>query len=75
MMTVDVMAVATVLLINVFLFLMVIFSFMIGVGSTHPGVFIIAVILQFVADSLMRYCMMRSGYYPGLFPVKDLEAR
>lgn len=75
MVTADVMAVATVLLINVFLFLMVIFSLMIGVGSKHPGVSIIAVVVQFVADSLMRYCMMRSGYYPGLFPVKDLEAR
>ncbi len=45
----------------------------IGLPAAAEGVYLITVILQFIADSLLRYCSMRSGYYEGLFPVKPLE--
>jgi len=53
--------------------IVVVYSFSIGVSSTAGGMFLIVVILQFIADPLLRYCSMRSGYYEGIFPVKPLE--
>jgi formate-dependent nitrite reductase membrane component NrfD len=35
-----------------------------------PELSYLAVVLQFVADAMLRYCSMRSAYYPGIFPVK-----
>ncbi len=54
---------------------LVIYSVSIGVAATPAGVLLIAVILQFIADPLLRYCMMRSGYYGGLFPSKPVDFR
>jgi len=53
--------------------LLVIYSFIAGVATTPVAVLFIAVILQCIADPLLRYCMMRSGYYPGLFPSKPTD--
>ena len=53
--------------------LLVIYSGAVGVAATPAGVLFIAVILQFIADPLLRYCMMRSGYYEGLFPTKPVD--
>ncbi|MFH1349923.1 MAG: hypothetical protein ABII26_03210 [Pseudomonadota bacterium] len=53
--------------------LLVIYSGAVGVAATPAGVLFIAVILQFIADPLLRYCMMRSGYYAGLFPTKPVD--
>lgn len=53
--------------------LLVIYSGAVGVAATPAGVLFIAVILQFIADPLLRYCMMRSGYYGGLFPTKPVD--
>ncbi|MFW9847275.1 MAG: DmsC/YnfH family molybdoenzyme membrane anchor subunit [Candidatus Thorarchaeota archaeon] len=52
---------------------LVIYSLGKGAAHTDHRVLLIAVILQFIADPLLRYCSMRSGYYEGLFPVKPLE--
>lgn len=53
--------------------ILVVYSFSVGVSAAAEGVYLIAIILQFIADPLLRYCSMRSGYYEGLFPVKPLE--
>ena len=55
--------------------LIVTLSLSIGVASSPFGVLLIAVLLQFIADPVMRYCMMRSGYYPALLPGWRSEAR
>ncbi|MCJ7596812.1 MAG: dimethyl sulfoxide reductase anchor subunit [Desulfobacterales bacterium] len=55
--------------------LLVAYSLVIGVASTPAGVLLIAVILQLIADPVMRYCMMRSGSYPALLPGWRSEAR
>ncbi len=55
----------------IFPLLVVIYSFAVSVAVTPSGVFLSAVLLQFIADSLLRYCMMRSGYFPGLFPARN----
>jgi formate-dependent nitrite reductase membrane component NrfD len=55
--------------------LLVIYSLSIGVAATPAGVLLIAIILQCIADPLLRYCMMRSGYYGGLFPSKPVDFR
>ena len=52
---------------------LVIYSLSKGTDHTNSGVLLIAVILQFIADPVLRYCSMRSGYYEGIFPVKPLE--
>ena len=57
----------------IFPLILVGYSFSIGVSVAAQGVYLIVVILQFIADALLRYCSMRSGYYEGLFPVKPLE--
>lgn len=44
-----------------------------GAGQTGTAIYFIAVLLQFIADPMLRYCSMRSGYYEGLFPVKPIE--
>lgn len=36
-----------------------------GIG---PAVWLIAVILQLIGDPILRYGLMRTGYYPGIFP-------
>jgi formate-dependent nitrite reductase membrane component NrfD len=33
-----------------------------------PAVWLIAVILQLIGDPILRYGLMRAGYYPGIFP-------
>ena len=53
--------------------ILVVYSFYAGVPAAAAGVYLLAVILQFIADFLLRYCSMRSGYYEGLFPVTPLE--
>jgi formate-dependent nitrite reductase membrane component NrfD len=39
-----------------------------GVGEIGPAVWLIAVILQVIGDPVLRYGLMRTGYYPGIFP-------
>ncbi|MFH1349737.1 MAG: DmsC/YnfH family molybdoenzyme membrane anchor subunit [Pseudomonadota bacterium] len=51
------------------------YSLILGAASTSGGVLFIAVILQFIADAMIRYCTMRSGYYPGLLPGWRSEGR
>ncbi len=53
--------------------LLVIYSFIIGVAATPAGLLLSGVLLQFIADPLLRYCQMRSGYYPALFPFKPID--
>ena len=40
----------------------------VGVKEIAPAVWLIAVILQVIGDPVLRYGLMRTGYYPGIFP-------
>lgn len=53
--------------------LIVVMSFMTGVATTPGVLLLVGVLLQFIGDPLLRYCQMRSGYYPGLFPFKPVD--
>jgi formate-dependent nitrite reductase membrane component NrfD len=55
--------------------IVVVHGFAVGVGETGIVVLAIAVILQVLGDPLLRYSLMRSGYYPGLFPAKPNDFR
>jgi formate-dependent nitrite reductase membrane component NrfD len=46
-----------------------------GVGQIAPAVWLIAVILQVIGDPLLRYGLMRTGYYPGIFPATPNDFR
>lgn len=37
-------------------------------GKTSVSIFLLAVVLQVVGDLLLRYGLMRTGYFPGIFP-------
>ena len=54
-------------------FSLVLFSYTVGLPTAAGILYLVAVILQFVADALLRYCSMRSGYYLGLSPSRPLE--
>ncbi|MEW6668663.1 MAG: DmsC/YnfH family molybdoenzyme membrane anchor subunit [Thermodesulfobacteriota bacterium] len=41
---------------------------LVGAGEIGPAIWLIAVILQVIGDPLLRYGLMRTGYYPGIFP-------
>jgi formate-dependent nitrite reductase membrane component NrfD len=49
----------------------------IAIGPSKAGITIllITVILQMIGDLSLRYCVMRSGYYPGLFPARPAYFR
>lgn len=51
------------------------FSFSAYLGEKETIIFLIIVLLQVVADSLLRYSLIRSGYYQSIFPVKPLDFR
>ena len=51
------------------------YGFAIGVTETGIVILLIAVILQVFGDSLLRYSLIRSGYYPGIFPAKPNDFR
>jgi formate-dependent nitrite reductase membrane component NrfD len=52
-----------------------IYGFAVGAGEVGIAILLIAVILQVLGDPLLRYSLMRSGYYPGLFPAKPNDFR
>lgn len=37
-------------------------------GRTSVSIFLVAVVLQVLGDLLLRYGLMRTGYFPGIFP-------
>jgi formate-dependent nitrite reductase membrane component NrfD len=44
------------------------YGFAVGAGEIGSVIWLIAVILQVIGDPLLRYGLMRTGYYPGIFP-------
>jgi formate-dependent nitrite reductase membrane component NrfD len=52
-----------------------IYGFAVGAGEVGIAILLIAVILQVLGDPRLRYSLMRSGYYPGLFPAKPNDFR
>lgn len=50
--------------------ILVVYSFTIGVMETGMAILLVVLILETVADLALRYCVIKSGYYQGLFPVK-----
>lgn len=52
-----------------------VYGFAIGVSETGVVILLTAVILQVLGDLLLRYSLIRSGYYPGLFPARPSDYR
>ncbi|MFH1294044.1 MAG: DmsC/YnfH family molybdoenzyme membrane anchor subunit [Pseudomonadota bacterium] len=52
-----------------------IYGFAVGIAEVGIVILLISVILQVVGDSLLRYSLMRSGYFPGLFPGRATDFR
>ena len=54
---------------------LIVIAYAFASGSGIPGtvLLLIAVCLQALADLLLRYCLIKSGYYQGLFPVKPTD--
>ena len=48
--------------------IVVAYGFAVGARDIGLAIFLIAVILQLIGDPLLRYSLMRTGYYPGIFP-------
>lgn len=44
-----------------------------GASASSAGLLLLAVLLQFIADPMLRYCSMRGAYYTGLFPCKPVR--
>ncbi len=55
--------------------IVVFFGFAGGARETGAVVLLITVILQAAGDLLLRYCLMRSGYYRGIFPLRPKDFR
>lgn len=51
------------------------YGFAVGVAEIGVIILLIAVTLQVLGDPLWRYSLMRSGYYPALFPVRPNDFR
>lgn len=51
------------------------YGFAVGAGEIGLGLLLVAVILQVVGDPCLRYLMMRTGYYPGIFPRRPSDFR
>lgn len=47
----------------------------VGVHEIGMPIWLIAVILQLIGDPLLRYGLMRTGYYPGIFPATPSDFR
>jgi formate-dependent nitrite reductase membrane component NrfD len=56
-------------------FITTIYSFGADLWGKETQILMIMVVLQVFADSLLRYCLIRSGYYQSIFPVKPLDFR
>ena len=52
-----------------------VYGFAVGVREIGIVVLLIAAILQVLGDLLLRYSLIRSGYYPGLFPARPNDFR
>ena len=52
-----------------------VYGFAVGVREIGIVILLIAAILQVLGDLLLRYSLMRSGYYPGLFPARPHDFR
>lgn len=44
-----------------------------GGGKANVSILLIAVVLQVLGDLLLRYGLMRTGYFPGIFPCMPKE--
>jgi len=53
----------------------IVYGFAIGVREIGIVILLIAVILQLLGDLLLRYSLIRTGYYPGLFPARPNDFR
>lgn len=51
------------------------YGFMVGDEKISIVILLISVILQVLGDSFLRYSLMRSGYYSGLFPGRPNDFR
>ena len=52
-----------------------VYGFAVGMAEVGIVILLVSVLLQAVGDSLLRYSLMRSGYFPGLFPGKAADFR
>jgi len=52
-----------------------VYGFAVGVSEIGIVILLIAVILQLLGDLLLRYSLIRTGYYPGLFPARPNDFR
>lgn len=59
----------------IFPLILALYGFVVGSSQVGAGILFIAVILQALGDPLLRYSLIRSGYYQGLFPGKPNDFR
>ena len=54
-------------------FVLALYSVTPGLAPATSWALSLAILLQFIADPALRYCTMRSGYYPGLLAAAEFD--